>query len=112
MDLALPILALSTPGKHNSRIRYSYPLTSKPHVANIRTLCIQWGHLPNTRPGNFFLHVEYPRPPPPRGAAAVLVLDGKCGNGHGNWVHAVMPVRDRPEWVSARGCERVGPGTF
>ena len=38
MDLALPILALSTPGKHNSRIRYSYPLTSKPHVANIRTL--------------------------------------------------------------------------
>jgi hypothetical protein len=45
-----------------------------------------WGdvHLPNTRPGKLFLHVEHPRPPPSRGTAEVLVFDGKCGNGHGN----------------------------
>ena len=54
-------------------------------------LYIQWGHLSNTRPGNFFLHVEYPRPPPPRGAAAVLVLDGKCGNGF--WTGSAAEVQ-------------------
>ena len=75
-------------------------------------LCVQWGHLSNTRPGIFFLHVEYPRPPPPRGAAAVLVLDGKCGNGCGNVVRKLVIVLNGSEWVSARGCERASPGTF
>jgi hypothetical protein len=56
-------------------------------------VCIQWGHLSNTRPGKIFLHVEYPRPPPPRGSAAVLVLVGKCGNGHGKRGHAVVILK-------------------
>jgi hypothetical protein len=68
----------------------------------------------NTRPGTgkFFLHVEYPRPPPPRGTAAVLVLDGECGNGCGNVVRKLVIVLNGPEWVSARGCERASPWTF
>jgi hypothetical protein len=37
--LALPrILAPTTSGKHNSRVRYSYPFVSKQLVANILTL--------------------------------------------------------------------------
>jgi hypothetical protein len=75
-------------------------------------MCIQWGDLSNTRPGNFFLHVEYPRPPPPRGTAAVPVLDGKYGNGHGNVVRSAVTVLNRSKWVSARGCERASPGNF
>jgi hypothetical protein len=58
-------------------------------------MCIQWGHLSNTRPGKFFLHVEHPRPPPPRGIVAVLVLDGWCGNGLGN---VVRKISYRSEW--------------
>jgi hypothetical protein len=50
--------------------------------------------------------------PPPRGSAAVLVLDGKYGNGHGNVVRSAVIVLNRSEWVSARGCERASHGTF
>ena len=49
---------------------------------------------------------------PPRGIVAVLVLDGKCGNGCGNVVRSAVIVRIRSEWVSARGCERASPGSF
>ena len=70
-------------------------------------MCIQWGHLSNTRPGKLFLHVENPRPPPPRGSAAVLVLDGKYGNGHGNVVRSAVIVLNRSKWVPPRSCERV-----
>ena len=31
--------------------------------------------------------------PPPRGIVAVLVLDGRCGNGHGNVVRSAVVVR-------------------
>ena len=87
-----------------ARVRWVWGCAGRHRGSGV--LCIQWGHLSNTRPGNFFLHVEYPRPPPPRGAAAVLVLDGKCGNGCGNVVRSAVIVLHRPEWVSARGCER------
>jgi hypothetical protein len=59
--------------------------------------CIQWGHPSNTRPRKPFLHVEHPRPPPPRGTAAVLVLDGRCGNGHGSIVRSTVIVRNSSE---------------
>ena len=69
-------------------------------------MCMQWVHLSNTRPGKLFLHVECPRPPPPRGSAAVLVFDGKHGNRHRNVVRSAVIVLSRSKWVSARGCER------
>jgi hypothetical protein len=31
--------------------------------------------------------------PPPRGIVAVLVLDGRCGNGHGTVVRSAVVVR-------------------
>jgi hypothetical protein len=61
---------------------------------------------------SFMSNIIYPRPPPPRGTAAVLVLDGKCGNGCGHIVQSAVIVLNHPEWVSARGCERAGPGSF
>jgi hypothetical protein len=63
--------------------------------SRIGVVCIHWGHLRNARPGKFFLHVECPRPPAPRGAAAVLVLDGECGNGHGDVARSVVIVLEK-----------------
>ena len=50
--------------------------------------------------------------PPPRGAAAVLVLDGKRGNGHGNVVRKSAIILSGSEQVPTRSCERAGVGGF
>ena len=37
-----------------------------------------------------------------RGAATVLVLDGKHGNGHGNVVRSAVVVLNHSEWAPTR----------
>ena len=77
---------------------------------------VQWGRLSNMTPGLvIFSSMSNVLGHPPLvvcGVVAILVLDEKCGNGHGNWGCATTTIRIPSEWASARACERASPGTF